>query len=345
MKKRIILAGIFVYLVFFYVSGVNAQTECVFGLENDPAPGSCGSYIDRDGNDLCDLSEVPLENHNGRTNVPTLSEEELKAKTVKEVAEVYGIETSLFREELSKYLNIDVKGADSMLDLHDNNGLCTGVAGNIALALKAGRGVENVEDHDLISGEEVKMMKVYEVAEVYGIKSEDLVNALSDFLGKNVKLTERIELYHDNFGLEAHKVKEIAAKLAEESNVGFKKNTTLNDDIKTGPRYKSLPITVTLVILYLITYILVKEKKITLLTHRRIWNTILLFSFLASIALGILLIMRINQGWSFNLPFNMLYWHVELGTVMAVVTFFHLTWHWKFYTCILKRKKKKECID
>jgi hypothetical protein len=34
-----------------------AQTDCPFGLTNDPAPGQCGRYTDTDGNSICDLSQ------------------------------------------------------------------------------------------------------------------------------------------------------------------------------------------------------------------------------------------------------------------------------------------------
>lgn len=261
MRNKIFTIGVFVFLIIFCANRVSAQTKCVFGLENDPAPGNCGSYIDKNVNKLCDLSEVPLKNSTlGFDDVPSLSEEELKTKTVKEVAEVYGVDINVYCKELSSFLNIDVKAGDSLLDLHDNNGLCAGVAGNIALALKTGKEVKEVDIE------------------------KDIV-----------------------------------------------------------PRYQFLSVTLTLIILYLITYILVKEKKITLLTHRRIWNIVLLFAFLVSVIFGILLVLRINQGWNLNLPFDMLYWHVESGVVMAVVTFFHLTWHWKYYSCMLKRKKKEEC--
>ncbi len=35
------------------------RTACPFGLVNDPYPGACRRYVDRDGNGICDLSETP----------------------------------------------------------------------------------------------------------------------------------------------------------------------------------------------------------------------------------------------------------------------------------------------
>jgi len=34
-----------------------AKTECPFGLINDPAPGRCRRYVDKNDNGFCDYSE------------------------------------------------------------------------------------------------------------------------------------------------------------------------------------------------------------------------------------------------------------------------------------------------
>lgn len=33
------------------------ETDCPFGLVNDPYPGECGRYVDQNENDICDHSE------------------------------------------------------------------------------------------------------------------------------------------------------------------------------------------------------------------------------------------------------------------------------------------------
>jgi len=38
-------------------SGRSSAVACPFGLVNDPYPGRCRRYVDRNGNGLCDLSE------------------------------------------------------------------------------------------------------------------------------------------------------------------------------------------------------------------------------------------------------------------------------------------------
>jgi len=39
------------------LSDSSIDVECPRGVINDPFPGQCGQYTDKDGNDICDLSE------------------------------------------------------------------------------------------------------------------------------------------------------------------------------------------------------------------------------------------------------------------------------------------------
>ncbi|MBC8526523.1 MAG: DUF4405 domain-containing protein [Candidatus Cloacimonetes bacterium] len=103
-------------------------------------------------------------------------------------------------------------------------------------------------------------------------------------------------------------------------------------------KYHFIPIVIGLVILYLISFVLSKLKIFTRLTHRRIWNCILLISFLLSSIFGIMLIIRINFGLSIVLPINILFWHVEFGIVMFVVGIFHALYNWRFYKYLLMKK-------
>ncbi len=54
MPKKII----FVHTLMLLAAGYGlAQTNCPFGLTDDPAPGQCGSYIDGNGDNICDKSQ------------------------------------------------------------------------------------------------------------------------------------------------------------------------------------------------------------------------------------------------------------------------------------------------
>jgi len=88
---------------------------------------------------------------------------------------------------------------------------------------------------------------------------------------------------------------------------------------------------------YLITLFLVKNKKLDLIRQRKIWNLVLLSSFLISATLGLILAFFIDQKLSIAWYLPMLWWHVEAGIVMALVAIFHALWHLKYFENILKR--------
>ena len=103
--------------------------------------------------------------------------------------------------------------------------------------------------------------------------------------------------------------------------------------------YHFLPISLILILLYFITHILSKKKIISVIGHRKIWNILLLASFLISGILGILLVVEINSGAKFSLPLDMLFWHVEVGIAMFVISIFHTLWHWAYFKNMLRIKK------
>lgn len=335
MRKIIVL--VLLFLPFF----VNAQSECVLGLVNDPAPGSCGGYVDQDGNDLCDLSEISVSDNQStleKNEQVQISEEELKKYNVRQVADVYGVSADTYAQELSKFLKIDVSGESSLQTLHDENGLCTGVAGAIAVSLQGGDGgVAELDPENLISGAEIKQKKISEVAAIYNISEEELAAAIAKDLGIKVKSSELIQTLHDNYGLEANKVKELAGILAEKPALKDSPDP-LPEPIVLEARYQLILIALVLALLYLLTYVLAFKKLISILFLRRIWNGLLLISFLGSAILGLMLVIRINYDLYITLPFNMLYWHVEFSTAMAIISLIHLSWYWRFYANMFKRK-------
>lgn len=99
--------------------------------------------------------------------------------------------------------------------------------------------------------------------------------------------------------------------------------------------YYFVPIAIILFILYLVTLSLSRKKKIKLLQHRKIWNVLLLITFLISGIFGIILAIFISYG--IKLPFysDLLFWHVEMGIAMAVISMFHVAWHWKYFKKML----------
>lgn len=107
-----------------------------------------------------------------------------------------------------------------------------------------------------------------------------------------------------------------------------------------GTDYNLLPISLALVVLYSASFILSRKKILSTVTHRMLWNVVLLSTFLVSAFLGLLLVIRINFGNVFSLPFDMLFWHVEAGIAMSAVSVFHIIWHWRYFVSIFKKGKK-----
>lgn len=105
--------------------------------------------------------------------------------------------------------------------------------------------------------------------------------------------------------------------------------------------YHSVLILVLTIILYGGTFFLYKKGKITLLLHRRIWNLVLLISFLISAILGVLIGIFLDLELSFSWYLELLWFHVEFGIIMAVVSVFHISWHWKYFSLMFKKNNEK----
>jgi uncharacterized integral membrane protein len=115
--------------------------------------------------------------------------------------------------------------------------------------------------------------------------------------------------------------------------------TEVVNEKKSGRSYHLLPISLILIVLYIISHILSKKKVISVINHRKFWNILLLITFLASGISGILLVIKVNFGIVISAPFNMLFFHVETGIAMAVISIFHIIWHWAYFKSFVKFKK------
>lgn len=80
---------------------------------------------------------------------------------------------------------------------------------------------------------------------------------------------------------------------------------------------------------YLFTYCLYKLNLIKKAIHINVWNLIILGAFIVSGGAGFILVILLELGVSLPLSLQFLYWHVELGLTLALVTIFHLHTYWK----------------
>ncbi|MCK5031865.1 MAG: hypothetical protein KAR64_10400 [Thermoplasmatales archaeon] len=102
--------------------------------------------------------------------------------------------------------------------------------------------------------------------------------------------------------------------------------------------YFFIPIVLLLVVFYLTSLILSKKKKITAVQHRKIWNLLLLITFLVSGLLGILLVLKVSFGIEIPSYSAALFFHVDFGIAMTLISIFHILWHWKYFRKMLTKK-------
>ena len=110
-----------------------------------------------------------------------------------------------------------------------------------------------------------------------------------------------------------------------------------NSKSNSGINYYFVPIAVFLFAVYLISLYLSRIKKIKVSQHRKIWNVILLITFLVSGIFGIILAILISYGIRLDFYSDLLFWHVEFGIAMAIISIFHISWYWKYFRRIFKR--------
>lgn len=103
------------------------------------------------------------------------------------------------------------------------------------------------------------------------------------------------------------------------------------------PKYDVILLFVATLALYLFTFFAARRDVIKKSTHRKIWNGILLLTFLVSGLLGLFLAIQLNYNFKLSWFATLLYYHVEFGIAMAVISIFHVLWHLKYWKNIFVR--------
>lgn len=111
---------------------------------------------------------------------------------------------------------------------------------------------------------------------------------------------------------------------------------TQKSEAAHGRLYYLPVIAIALIALYAASWGLAQKKKISVVAHRKLWNIVLLVTFLISGILGLILVLRISHGITIPLPFDTLFWHVEAGIAMTLISVFHIAWHWPYFKALLK---------
>jgi len=129
---------------------------------------------------------------------------------------------------------------------------------------------------------------------------------------------------------------------SEATNISSSASALINSDLTagaeapvnsptSGPRYNLLPIFFIIIIAYGTSYLLSTKKVINASQHRRIWNIALLVSAISMLILGLLLTLYEEYVLTMQMPFDLTFWHVEVGIIMGIIAAFHIAWHWRYY--------------
>ena len=105
-------------------------------------------------------------------------------------------------------------------------------------------------------------------------------------------------------------------------------------------KYLLFPIVIITLILYFSTFLLSNFKFIRKKTHRQIWNSLLLVTFLITAVLGLILAIQVNYKLKIPLIKELLVWHVDFGIGMTLIAVFHFIWHWSYYIHIFRKAKE-----
>ena len=92
-------------------------------------------------------------------------------------------------------------------------------------------------------------------------------------------------------------------------------------------------------LLYLISFILVKANAWSKSTHRKIWNVTLTATFLVSCLLGLLLAIFIRHDYFPDCYRDILSIHVWFGIAMTIIACFHALWHLNYYKTLFQKKR------
>ena len=100
--------------------------------------------------------------------------------------------------------------------------------------------------------------------------------------------------------------------------------------------YGFLPILLSSVLIYTISYLITKTRYFKFISHRRIWNLLLLVSFFVAGLLGLFMAFVYSFELNINIPYVLLQIHVGFGLVWFVIAFFHFLWHLSYFKKALK---------
>ncbi|MFA6328465.1 MAG: hypothetical protein WCY41_03395, partial [Candidatus Micrarchaeia archaeon] len=108
-------------------------------------------------------------------------------------------------------------------------------------------------------------------------------------------------------------------------------------------QFNFLLIAGSVIVLYAVSWLLARQgKHLSVMLHRKIWNGVLILSFVGMGIFSMLKALRADLGISVLPDFiNVGFWHVEFGIVCVIVAAFHALWHIPYFKQYLPKGKPK----
>jgi type VI protein secretion system component VasK len=92
--------------------------------------------------------------------------------------------------------------------------------------------------------------------------------------------------------------------------------------------YDLITISIPLILAYYGSYLLYHKNYIKKSLHIRLWNILILITFLVSVVAGLTLLILIEYGIVLPISQTLLYWHVEFAIAMFWIALFHIHSYW-----------------
>ena len=93
--------------------------------------------------------------------------------------------------------------------------------------------------------------------------------------------------------------------------------------------YDFIIVSILLLLAYFGSYTLYHKNFINKAVHIRLWNILILFTFLVSAGTGLTLLGLVEYGLALPVSQVFLYWHIKLGIAMFWIALFHIHSYWK----------------
>lgn len=106
--------------------------------------------------------------------------------------------------------------------------------------------------------------------------------------------------------------------------------------------YPLIPISVITILAYFTSLLFARWEIFSVKSNRKFWNVLLLVTFLVSGLLGLLSVIKVNYKLEIPHYDQYMQWHVAFGIGIFFISFFHLSWHLKYYFSLQKKTPPKD---